>query len=107
MIPQTAPELIAEAEKMLRVNSPNIAMLYMAKAERLLEESRRERMTPLQRRAEDISRIFENICTGLTPIFQELSRQVTATSESFRPLLEWFNDLPPEERLALQEAHSE
>ena len=107
MIPQTPPQLIAEAEKMLRINSPRMAMLYMEKAEQLLEEARRDRLDPLQRRAEDISRIFENICTGLTPIFQELSRQVTATSESFRPLLEWFNDLPPEERLALQEAHSE
>lgn len=107
MIPQTAPELIAEAEKMLRVNSPNIAMLYMAKAERLLEESRRERMTPLQLSAEALNQTFENIRTGLTPIFHEVARQVTATAESFRTLLEWFNNLPPEERLALQEAHSE
>lgn len=107
MIPHTPPQLIAEAEKMLRVNSPRMAMLYMAKAERLLEEARRERLTPVQRSAEDLSRTFENIRTGLTPIFHEVARQVTTTVEAFRPVLEWFNDLPPEARIAMKEAHSE
>lgn len=41
----TPTECIAEAEKLLRTGNPTVAMLYMKKAERLLDETAWARMT--------------------------------------------------------------
>ena len=83
MIPSTAEERIAAAERALRTNSPRMAMLYMKLASEELEERQFERLAAIQQVAARVVRIFEQIREGLYPVLLEVSSSVQDVAQSF------------------------